>query len=475
VKDLHQLGVVESAAAIRSGEITAEALSTALLQRAKTLHALNAFVNLDEAIVLDAARAADRHRASGKALGPLHGVPIALKDNINTAAFPTTAGTPGLRRHRPKANAPVAQALIDAGAIVFGKVGLHELAYGVTSNNAGFGAIHNPFDPKHVPGGSSGGSGAAVGARIVPAAIGSDTGGSVRVPAAFCGVMGFRPTVLRWAQAGIVPISATRDTAGPLARKAADLAAIDAVVTGGGAPAAAQLKGLRIGVPRSYFWEDLEAETARICEAALDTLRSAGAVLVEADLANVGALDEAVSFTVALYETKRDLNRYLEGEGLSQRFADIVAEVASPDVKGVLATLLDPATDVPEQAYRDAIAIHRPKLTELYRGYFAAQNVTAVVFPTTPLPAPLIGEDETVTLNGRQVPTFLTIIRNTDPGSNAGIPGISVPAGMTSGGLPVGLEFDGPSGGDRDLLGLALAVETLFPVPRAPFPLPLAP
>ena len=161
----------------------------------------------------------------------LHGVPIALKDNINTAAFPTTAGTPALRRHRPKANAPVAQALIDAGAIVFGKTGLHELAFGITSNNPGFGAIHNPFDPKHVPGGSSGGSGAVVGARVVPASIGTDTGGSVRVPAAFCGVQGFRPTVRRWPQAGIVPISSTRDTAGPLARNAADLAAIDAAVT----------------------------------------------------------------------------------------------------------------------------------------------------------------------------------------------------------------------------------------------------
>jgi indoleacetamide hydrolase len=469
MKDLHQLGVVESAAAIRSGEITAEDLATALLQRAKALNALNAFVNLDEAIVLDAARAADLHRASGKAMGPLHGVPIALKDNINTAAFPTTAGTPGLKRHRPKANAPVAQALIDAGAIVFGKVGLHELAFGVTSNNAAFGAIHNPFDPRHVPGGSSGGSGAAVGARMVPASIGTDTGGSVRVPASFCGVLGFRPTVRRWPQAGIVPISATRDTAGPLARQAADLAVIDAVVTGAdGALAATPLRGMRIGVPRSYFWEDLEPETARICEAALDTLKHAGAVLIEADLPGIGAINEAVSFIVALYEARRDIDRYLEGEGLSQRFADLVAEAASPDVKGTLASLLDSATAIPEQAYRDAMTVHRPKLIDLYRGYFAAQNVTSVIFPTTPLPAPLIGEDETVTLNGREVPTFLTVIRNTDPGSNAGIPGISVPVGVTSGGLPVGLAFDGPAGGDRDLLGLALAVETVFPVPRAP-------
>lgn len=469
MKHLHELGVLEAAAAIRAGDVTAEALATALLQRAEAFASLNAFVTLDAETILAAAHAADQHWGSGKPLGPLHGVPIALKDNINTAAFPTTGGTPGLRQHRPKANAPVAQALIDAGAIVFGKANMHELAYGITSNNAGFGAVHNPYNPRHVPGGSSGGSGAAVGARLVPASIGSDTGGSVRVPAAFCGVMGFRPTVLRWPQAGIVPISATRDTAGPLARTAADLAAIDTAVTGAaGALAPVSLKGLRIGVPRGYFWEDLESETARVCTAALDSLRHAGAVLVEADLPGIGALDEAVSFTVALYETRRDLDRYLEAEGLPQRFADIVAQTASPDVKAVLSSLLDPATAVPEQAYRDAIETQRPKLVELYRSYFAGQGVAAVVFPTTPLPAPLIGEDETVTLNGRALPTFMTVIRNTDPGSNAGIPGISVPVGLTSAGLPVGLEFDGPAGGDRDLLALAAAVESVLPATPAP-------
>ena len=466
---LHELGAVEAAAAIRKGEVTAEQLASALLARADAQKQLNAFVTLDADAVLEAARAADAHQQAGKPLGTLHGVPIALKDNINTAAFPTTAGTPGLRTHRPKQNAPVAQALINAGAIVFGKLGMHELAFGITSNNAGFGAIRNPFDASRVPGGSSGGSGAAVGARIVPAAIGTDTGGSVRVPAAFCGVMGFRPTVRRWSQAGIVPISSTRDTAGPLARTAADLAAIDTAVTGeGGTAVAKPLEGLRIGVPRAYFWEDLEQETARICSAALDKLRLAGAVLVEADLPGLGPLNEAISFTVALFEGKRELDRYLEAEGLSQRFADIVADVASPDVKPVLASLLDPATAVPQQAYREAIETHRPKLVELYRSYFAGHTVDAVVFPTTPLPPPLIGEDETVMLNGRAMPTFLTVIRNTDPGSNAGIPGLSVPVGLTSGGLPVGLEFDAPAGRDRDLLAIALSLEAVFPVPLAP-------
>lgn len=468
MKDLHELGVLEAAEAIRTGDVAAEALAEALLQRVKAFSSLNAFVTVDADQIMASARAADKQRQSGQRLGPLHGVPIALKDNIDTASMPTTAGTPGLRVHRPKANAPVAQALIDAGAILFGKNGMHELAFGITSNNAAFGAIRNPFDERHVPGGSSGGSGAAVGARIVPASIGTDTGGSIRIPAAFCGVMGFRPTLLRWPQAGIVPISSTRDTAGPLARKAADLAAIDAVVTGDDLFAPRPFAGLRIGVPRAFFWDDLEQDTARICEAGLDTLKRAGAVLIEADLPNLAALNEMVSFTVALYEVKRDLDRYLENEGLSRRFAEIVAGTASPDVKGILGSLLDSATAVPEQAYREAIQTHRPKLIEVYRSYFAGHNVDAVVFPTSPLPPPLIGEDETVMLNGRAVPTFMTVTRNTDPGSNAGIPGISVPVGLTSGGLPVGLEFDGPAGRDQDLLALALAVESVFPAPPAP-------
>ena len=468
--ELHDLGVVEAAAAISRGEITAEALATTLLRRAEALRALNAFVTLDADRVLSAARAADKKRSSGARLGPLHGVPIAIKDNIDTADMPTAAGTPALRAHRPMANAPVVQALIDAGAIVFGKVGMHELAFGVTCNNAAFGPIRNPFDPQRVPGGSSGGSGAAVGARLAPAAIGTDTGGSVRIPAAYCGVAGFRPSVRRWSQAGVVPISSTRDAVGPLARSVADLAAIDTAVTGeDAAPAVKPLEPIRIGVPRAFFWDDLEAETAEVCEAALDRLKRAGATLVEADIPEIGALDEAVGFPVALYEVRGELDRYLERAGLPLRFADLVSKVASRDVKNILGSLLSAETAIPEAAYLAAMHKHRPRLIAVYQEYFAHHNVDAVAFPTSPLPPPLIGEDETVVLNGRAAPTFATIVRNAGPGSNAGIPGISLPVGLTAVGLPVGLEFDGPAGSDRALLAAALSIEGALPA--APKPL----
>ena len=187
-------------------------------------------------------------------------MPLALKDNLDTAEMPTTGGTPGLRGHRPKHNAPVVQKLLDAGAIAFGKTNLHELAYGITNNNAAFGAARNPYDRTRIPGASSGGVGVAVAARMAPGGIGSDTGGSVRIPAALCGIVGFRPTTGRWSQAGIVPISHTRDTAGPMTRSVADCALLDHVVTGSALPPAASLKGLRLGVPRAHFWDPLDRE-----------------------------------------------------------------------------------------------------------------------------------------------------------------------------------------------------------------------
>ena len=283
-------------------------------------------------------------------------MPLALKDNLDTAELPTSGGTPGLAGNRPKRNAAIVDKLLGAGAIVLGKTNLHELAYGITNNNAAHGPARNPYAPDRIPGASSGGTGVAVAARIAPGGIGTDTGGSVRIPAALCGIVGLRPTTGRWSQAGVVPISHTRDTPGPMTRSVADCALLDGVVTGGPTEAApAQLKGARIGVPRKHFWENLDPELEKICEGTLRRLTDAGVVLVDVDMSEEASLDAEAGFPIALYETVTDLNSYLAEHGIGFDFATLAAKTASPDVKGILQSLTG-AGAVPEAAYRKALA-----------------------------------------------------------------------------------------------------------------------
>jgi mandelamide amidase len=465
---LTELGAAEAAAAIRAGDVSAQALVEALLDRCARAAPLNAFISLDPDAVRAAARVADQRRRRGERLGALHGVPLVLKDNFDTADFPTTAGTPALAAHRPRRNGAVVQRLLDAGALILGKANMQELAFGPTSNNAAFGPVHNPYDRSRIPGGSSGGTGAAVAARLAPAGLGTDTGGSVRVPASLSGVVGFRPTTLRWPQEGIVPISHTRDTAAPLARCVADCVLLDGIVAGGAMSLSAiSLKGLRLGVPHGYFWENLDAEVETILADTLAQLAAAGVVLVEGDMDDVAALDTAAGFPIALYEFVTDFNRYHAGHATGLDFAGVAAQVKSPAVKKVVDGLLG-ADAVPEPVYREALIKHRPALQDAYRRYFRERGVAAMVFPTTPLAAAKIGEDETVVLNGRPAPTLPTYIRNLGPGSAAGLPGLSVPAGMTRAGLPVGIAIDGPEGGDQELLTIGLALESLLP--RLPAP-----
>jgi indoleacetamide hydrolase len=464
---LHELGVADAAAAIRTGATTAEALADALLARVAAHKSLNAFITVEPDKVRAAARAADQQRASGATLGPLHGVPLALKDNLDTTDYPTTGGTPGLAGNRPKRNAVIVQALFDAGAIALGKCNLHELAYGITNNNAAFGPARNPYAPDRIPGASSGGTGVAVAARLAPGGIGSDTGGSVRVPAALCGLVGLRPTTGRWSQAGIVPISHTRDTAGPMTRSVADCALIDGIVTGGPLEIApASLKGQRMGVPRRHFWENLEPELGRICDDTLKRLSDAGVILVDVDMSEEAKLDGEAGFPIALYETVADLNQYLKEHGAGFDYAGLVAKCESPDVKGILQSLTGPAA-IPEGAYRKALQ-QRAVLQETYGRHFRENDVATIIFPTTPAPAIKIGEDETFMLNGSAVPTFTTFIRNTGPGSVGGIPGISLPVGLTQSGLPVGMELSGPPDSDHLVLAIAAAIEPLLPKLPAP-------
>jgi mandelamide amidase len=223
-----------------------------------------------------------------------------------------------------------------------------------------------------------------------------------------------------------------------------------------------------LGIPRGYFYADLDPQIARVTEAALHVLAKLGAQLVEADIPNLAELNGQVSFPVALFEVMRDLPRYLAVSAPGISLDAVIAKVASPDVASVLQGQLGDQK-ISESAYRAAIDTYRPALQAAYQTYFQEHGVAAMVFPTTPLPARPIGQDATVQLNGREVSTFLTYIRNTDPSSNAGIPGLSVPIGLTTDGLPVGLEFDGPAGSDRLLLELGYALEkslgTLPPPP----------
>ena len=436
---------------------------------------LNAFTHLDRAFEARVTQSATGQwtvtaaaTAAGAAHLPLAGCPIVVKDNIEVAGMPCTLATPALRNYVARRDAPAVARLRDAGAEIIGKANLHELAYGITSNNPTFGPVRNVHDLSCFAGGSSGGTAAAIAAGLVRAGLGTDTGGSSRIPAALCGIVGFRPSSGRWPQRGIVPISHTRDTAGPMARSVGDCALLDAVVTGGKTAAAgASLKGMRIGVPRRHFWEGLDDEVGRIGEDALRRIREAGATLVDVDLGEAAALAAECGFPIALYEARADIGRYLAEHGNSLDFEGLVQRTASPDVKAVLQGLSG-AGAVPEAAYRRAMATLRPTLQEAYRRLFRDQGAAAVIFPTTPLPAAAIGEDETVIVNGTPRPTFPTFIRNCEPASLAGIPGVSLPAGMTAEGLPVGIEIDGPEGSDAELLGIGAALEAVLPHQPAP-------
>jgi len=454
--------------ALARGEIRCADVVEQCIARTAAAAAIDAYVAFDADALRRQARDADARLAAGQRL-PLLGVPLALKDNIDAAGLPCGNGTAALHGLRPKRDADLVRRLRAAGALITGKLGLHELALGITSRNAVTGAVRNPWDLRCIPGGSSGGAGAAVAARLVPAAIGTDTGGSVRVPAALCGVAGLRPTVGRFDTEGIAPISATRDTPGPLARSVADLMLLDGVLSGDTAsPAAASLGGLRLGLPHDGFWDDLDAGVRAAADDALAVLRDAGAVCVPVPLPGVVRLAGEAGFAIALYEFVRDMTRYLRESERGISFEQLIDGVRSPDVKAIVGALTGDGA-VLEPLYRQALNTRR-RLQQSYADAFADGDVAALVFPTTPRTAALIGEDDTVMLDGRAVATFSAFIRNTEPGSLAALPGLSLPIGLDSDGLPVGLALDGPAGSDRRLLAVGAAVEAALPRMPAPPP-----
>ena len=460
---------------IRRGELSAERYAQVLLERYKAHTNLNTVTYIDETRLVEDAREIDRARARGAQLGPLAGLPIMLKDNINTVGFPTTAGTPFLKGYRPKANAPIADMLFKQGAILFAKSNMHELALGGTSANPTFGYVKNPYDLARIPGGSSGGTAAAVAARIVPLGFGSDTTGSVRMPAHFCGIAGLRPsnpkTNKPYPVDGIVPLELTFDVAGPMARSVADIALVHSAITHGAELTAADLRGVRIGVPRAYFWETLDGDVAKIMETTLDKLRAAGAVFIDVDFGDLIKAGLSVRGVLRREGFRSDLAEFLAREYPAMTMKDAIVSIPSKRVRA----LEEDARDNPPS--RESVEKARASMDALgpqYRDAFQQQNIVAIAYPTMPVPAPLLPTDgdgvpSPFEINGRQYPDT-TIIRNSLPGPAFRAPGLSIPAGLTPDGLPAGFEIDGLPGQDDQLLRLGMAIEAVLgPLPPPTF------
>jgi len=461
---LAELSARAAVAAMVGGEVSAEQYATALLERCAAGRSLNAFITLEPERVLAAARECDRHRQAGRPPGLLHGLPVPVKDSVNTRDYPTTSGTPALRSFRPREDAPIVQALTAAGAIVLGKTNLHELSFGWTSNNRAFGPVRNPYGAGRIAGGSSGGSAAAVAARMAPLAVAEDTEGSIRVPAALCGIAGFRPTTGRYPSGGVMPISGLFDQVGPVARTVADLALFDEVASGApGAPAPAALAGLRLAVGREFWFSGLDAEVSRVAMQALSRLESAGVRLVEAEVPDLASLMELTTGPIQSRDFRPAVAAYLELHHADIGVEELLAG-ASADVRRVLADFASAggAHYASESDYRAARDVHLPRLRETFREYFVGTRAAAVVFPAVRVPAPPIGEGRGVDIGAERVPFRAAIARNIGPGSTAGLPGLVLPAGLTREGLPVALEFDAPAGQDRALLGLGLSLEAVL-------------
>ncbi len=468
--DLTELTTMQAASALRSGDIKAEDYAKALLQRCEQGAALNAFISLNPEQLVEAARAADLKRRTGATLGALHGVPLAVKDLIMTKALPTTGGTNALRNFRPKVDAPVLTRLFEQGALLLGKNNTHELGLGWTSNNESFGAARNPYDTSRIPGGSSGGTAVAIASRMSPAGIGTDAGGSIRVPAGLCGIAGLRPTWGRYPLRGLVTTMPSFGTSGPMARSVADLMLLDSVITGETTvPAPVDLAGSRLGVPRGYFYTDIDSETAEIVETALRALREAGVTLIEADMPELAELVLPTYFVIAQTEAKTAFSKFLLDNETGLTF-DEVTEQAAPRTKALIERFfLETGKAYPPREQQEkAVNVNRPALKSVIEKYFGDHNVQAMVFPPLMMPAPLIGQDAEIDIGGKKMPNFVAFGRNALLGSCASLPGVVVPAGLTKSGLPIGIEFDGLNGQDRKLLALALAVEKLgqMPAPR---------
>jgi mandelamide amidase len=476
--EIAELTAVQALGAMRAGELSCLDYAWALIDRNRASGDLNALIGFDEARFVERMRSADEKRWAGARIGPLHGLPLLIKDNIDVVGFPTTGNTPTLKHYRPASQGPVVQALQGAGAVVMAKANLHELALGpgIGRPAAGeemqmglFGPVLNPHDPTVTAGGSSSGSGAAIAARIAPAGLGTDTGGSVRKPASFCGVVGFRPSTGRYSQKGVITLSPSRDTIGLMARAAGDVALLDACVSGAGEPPpAVELKGLRMGVLRDFYFSGMDGEVAAVIDTELTRLADFGVDLIDLDIPGLEDLMRRPRSAIVMYECRSNLARYLAGTDTGIKLAQLIAGTRTTGLADYLRALGGPAR-ISKEDYRAATGQDCPAIRAALAELFQTHRLAALVAPSCLVPPIDRESDFTILRKGVTLGRFAAEGHNSGLSSIAGLPSVTLPAGLTGNGLPVGISFDGAPGADRDLLAIAQAYEAARPPPPGPF------
>ena len=423
--------------------------------------ALNAFITITAEEALAAARRAEkqflRPRSSSRAGSPLLGIPITLKDNLWTRGIRSTAGSKILRDFVPPEDSTAVRRLLRAGAVLLGKTNLNEFAYGITGENAHYGTAHNPWSLGRMTGGSSAGSGAAIAAGLCVASVGTDTGGSIRVPAAFCGAVGLKPTFGRVSVFGTMPLSPSLDHVGPIARSVADTAILLGLIAGRDPLDAASspqplddyhgalkkpLRKIRLGRPAQHYWEKLDGEVRRIAEAALRDMEKRGAVVTEVSVPHLKESLEAAT-EISLAEA---LHVHEAAGYYPARAADYGDEVRQR---------IESGAKVPAHRYLAGFDVKKQLVQEFDAAF---QFVDAIVAPTLPVPAPPIGA-ESVRVDGGEIATRPAIVGHCRPANFTGLPAISVPCGFTSEGLPVGLQFIGRAFEESTLLRIAHSYE----------------
>jgi aspartyl-tRNA(Asn)/glutamyl-tRNA(Gln) amidotransferase subunit A len=483
MSDLHQLGVADIADAIRHRKTSAVEAAQHLLARAQQHAGLGAYLAVNEEATLAQARAADARLAAGER-GPLLGVPLAHKDIFVTTDFPTTAGSKMLQGYQSPFNATVVQRLADAGAVTLGKLNCDEFAMGSGNDNSAYTPAHNPWDTERVPGGSSGGSAAAVAARLVPAATGTDTGGSIRQPASFTGITGIKPTYGRCSRYGMVAFASSLDQAGPMARSAADCALLLSAMAGpdidrdstsldhpaedyplalnlprDGSTAAQPLKGLRIGLPSEFFGAGCAPDVLATVRAALAEYEKLGATLVDISLPRT-ELSIPVYYVIAPAEASSNLSRF-DGVKFGHRaaqyddLADMYQKTRSEGFGPEVQRRIMIGTYVLSHGYYDAYYLQAQKIRRLIAQDFqqAFNQCDLIAGPVAPTVAWKIGEKSEDPLAN-----YLADIYTLST-SLAGLPGMSVPAGFGAANMPVGLQLVGNYFKEGELLHTAHAFQ----------------